>query len=145
MFYISYILNDLLHYLNISTYFGKVCNYKQQYQWHNTYIYSTKSPSFSNPDITTFGYYIPGVDIEMCRQRLKTHYYHKNQREYWFGRRNLMGKRIDHMFNDLKCMNYYGCKRITVASRYVAPIRPEKDIEVIIDRTISRRNIKLKL
>jgi hypothetical protein len=38
MFYVTQVLEPLLYYCNITVYFHKICNYLQQYKWHDELV-----------------------------------------------------------------------------------------------------------
>jgi hypothetical protein len=42
MFYVAPILLEILYYYDIDKYFNKICNYLQQYKWHNDVIEASK-------------------------------------------------------------------------------------------------------
>jgi hypothetical protein len=57
MFYISQILEELLYYCNINKYFHKICNYLQQYRWHNNILVHDKYKTHPRTDVARFKIY----------------------------------------------------------------------------------------
>ena len=120
MFCVTQILEPLLYYCDIETYFHKICNYAQQYTWHNNCIIHKQQPCVGRRQFNK---------IEIFKHNRSIYYTAQNYYEWhMFDTRPLFGNGKSQRFyrdNDSthdtfrNCVGYFSFSWVTFFNKYI--------------------------